>query len=285
MKPSRWNKLTRNSLAMMSLLYLTAMGALSATAPWVTRQSYEIQNISERLQEPSADHWMGTDSLGRDLYSRIVYGGRMSLAIGLATALSALLLGTITGSIAGYSGGRIDSLLMRIVDGFYIFPMLLTAILLMLVLGRGFTGIFIALALTSWASQARLIRGLVLQEKELPYVEAARAIGLSHSTILFKHILPNLWGPVIVSLTFHVPANILSESFLSFMGLGLQPPFASWGTLASEGFRAIQSYPHLIIFPGLVLFFTTLGFNFLGDGLRDVLDPRQRSHPASSKTH
>ena len=165
-------------------------------------------------------------------------------------------------------------MLMGVVDLFYIFPMLLLAILLSLLVGRGFFGIFLSIGLTTWVTQARLVRALVLQARELPYVEAGRAIGLTHLQIVFKHILPNLIGPMVVSLTFQIPNNILTESFLSFVGLGLQPPYASWGTLANEGFRGIQSYPHLMLFPGLALFLTMLGFHFLGDSLRDILDPK-----------
>jgi oligopeptide transport system permease protein len=163
------------------------------------------------------------------------------------------------------------------VDLFYIFPSILLAILLMVVLGRGFVGILLALGMTAWVTQARLVRGQVLQAKEMSYVEAARALGVRRPAIILRHILPNLWGPIIVSLSFQIPTNIMAESFLSFIGLGLQPPFSSWGTLASEGFRAMKSYPHLIIFPGTVLFVTMLAFNYLGDGLRDALDPRSRN--------
>lgn len=269
-----WKKFARNRLAALSLLFLVMVGALAIFAPQVTRYSYEEQEISHRLELPSQDYWMGTDTLGRDLYSRVVYGARMSLAIGLFTALFALVLGTATGAHAGYWGGWADHLLMRLVDVFYIFPSLLLAILLTLLLGRGFAGIILAIGLSSWVTQARLVRGQVLQARELPYVESARAAGAGHFRIVARHILPNLWGPIIVSLTVQIPANIMAESFLSFIGLGLQPPYSSWGTLASEGFRAIRSFPHLIIFPGTVLFLTMLAFNYLGDGLRDMLDPR-----------
>jgi oligopeptide transport system permease protein len=163
---------------------------------------------------------------------------------------------------------------MSIVEAFMIFPMLLLSILLSLLVGRGFFGIFLSIGMTTWVSQARLVRALVLQARELPYVEAGRALGLTHRELLIRHILPNLLGPMIVSLTFQIPNNILTESFLSFVGLGLQPPYASWGTLANEGFRGIASYPHLMLFPGAALFLTMLGFHFLGDSLRDILDPK-----------
>lgn len=270
---SGFKRFRRNRAAVAGLVFLALISLLSAFAPLVTHYSYEEQNIEQRLESASTTHWMGTDQLGRDLYSRVVYGGRLSLAVGVFVALFSLTVGTLTGAVAGYRGGWVDSLLMRIVDLVYMFPSLLIAILLMLLLGRGFLGIFLALGMTAWVTHARLVRGQVLQARELPYVEAARAMGLNGFQILWKHVLPNLWGPMIVSLTVQIPAAIMAESFLSFLGLGLQPPYSSWGTLANEGFRAMKSFPHLIIFPGTVLFVTMLAFNYLGDGLRDWLDP------------
>ena len=266
----------RHRLAAISLGFIVVILILAVFAPLVTQFSYEEQNIADKLVGPTLRHWMGTDTLGRDLYSRIIYGARTSLEVGVLTAVFALIVGTVTGAVAGYFGGWVDRILMHIVDLFYIFPSLLLAILLMLLLGHGILGILLALGMTSWVTQARLVRGQVLQAKEMVYVESARAIGVSHFWIIFKHILPNLWGPIIVSLTFQIPTNIMAESFLSFIGLGLQPPFSSWGTLASEGFRAMKSYPHLIVFPGVVLWVTMLAFNYVGDGLRDVLDPKSR---------
>jgi oligopeptide transport system permease protein len=267
-------KFARHKLATLSMIFILLISAMAIFAPQVTRYSYEEQNISQRLEAPSPTHWMGTDSLGRDLYSRIVYGARMSLAVGVCTAVFALFIGTLLGALAGYFGGWTDRALTGIVDLFYIFPSLLLAILLTLIFGRGFTGILVAISMTAWVTQARLVRGQVLQAREMSYVEAARALGVRNGAIIFRHILPNLWGPIIVSLTIQVPTNIMAESFLSFIGLGLQPPYSSWGTLANEGFRAMKSFPHLIIFPGAILFFTMIAFNYLGDGLRDWLDPQ-----------
>lgn len=271
------NTFRHNRPALASSIFLIVLIVLAIFAPYVSGFGYAEQSIMDRLQEPSLTHWLGTDSLGRDLLSRILFGARMSLSVGIFTALFALIVGTFLGGIAGYFGGWIDRLIMHLVDLFFIFPSLLLAILLTLVFGKGFFGIFIALGMTAWVTQARLVRGQVLQAREMNYVEAARAVGVHDFMILFRHILPNLWGPMIVSLTVQIPAVIMAESFLSFLGLGLQPPFSSWGTLASEGFRAIQSFPHLIIFPGGILFLTMLAFNYLGDGLRDVLDPQSQS--------
>ncbi|MBC7395795.1 MAG: ABC transporter permease [Bdellovibrionales bacterium] len=268
------NKFLKDKRFLVSCAILVVLCLAALLAPLLAPYSYDAVAVGPNLSPPIPHFIMGTDVLGRDLYSRVLYGARLSLAVGFCTAIFALVLGTLTGAFAGYFGGKWDRVLMSIVDIFYIFPMLLLAILLTLLLGRGFFGIFLAIGATTWVTQARLVRALVLQARELPYVEAGRAIGLSHTTILFKHIVPNLMGPMIVSLTFQIPNNILTESFLSFVGLGLQPPYSSWGTLANEGFRGIQSYPHLMIFPGLALFITMLAFHFLGDSLRDILDPK-----------
>lgn len=268
------SRFLRDKRFLFSAVLLGALCLLALLAPLFATHAYDAVGAGPNLAPPMRGFWMGTDVLGRDLYSRILFGARVSLAVGFCTALFSMVVGTAAGAAAGYFGGRWDRLLMALVDVFYIFPMLLLAILLSLVFGRGFFGIFLSIGMTTWVTQARLVRALVLQARELPYVEAGRAIGLTHGKILLKHILPNLLGPMIVSLTFQIPNNILTESFLSFVGLGLQPPYASWGTLANEGFRGIQSYPHLMLFPGLALFITMIGFHFLGDSLRDILDPK-----------
>ena len=269
-----WKRLKRHRLAMLSLAFLFLTSLIALAAPIVTRFTYFEQNADMALQFPSSTYWFGTDSLGRDLFSRIVYGARISLAVGFFTAIFSLVIGTVYGSISGYSGGKVDTIMMRMADILYALPSILVTVLIMLVVGRGPVGIFLALGIVGWIGGARLVRGQVLQAKEMTYVEAARALGVSRSRILFQHILPNILGPVIVNLTFDIPQNILAESFLSFVGLGLEPPYASWGTLANEGWRAYRTYPHLIIFPGVALFLTILAFNFLGDGLRDALDPQ-----------
>jgi oligopeptide transport system permease protein len=228
------------------------------------------------LAGPSMAHWMGTDELGRDVLTRVIYGSRLSISIGIVTALVGFLIGTIYGAIAGYVGGKVDSVLMRVVDIAYSLPDLLVMILLGVLIGRGTIGILLALALTSWRGTARLVRAQFMQLKNEEFVEAARAQGQSHLLIVLKHMLPNSLGPVIVAMTFTVPAAILSESTLSFIGLGLSPPACSWGTLASDGWRALRTHPHLIFFPSSFIFMTVLSFNFLGDGLRDAIDPRTR---------
>jgi oligopeptide transport system permease protein len=261
---------------MWSLGFLVILSLIAILAPWVTHFTYFEQNADQALQSPNSVYWFGTDTLGRDLFSRIIYGAQISLAVGFFTALFSLLVGSVYGAISGYVGGRLDNLLMRFADILYALPSILVTVLLMLVVGRGPLGIFLALGIVGWVGQARLVRGQVMQAKEMLYVESARSLGMRSFRILFQHIFPNILGPVIVSLTFDIPQNIMAESFLSFVGLGLEPPYASWGTLANEGWRAYRTYPHLIFFPGLALFLTILAFNFLGDGLRDALDPQTR---------
>ena len=246
-------------------------------APWITPYSYETQDTLNTLATPTLSHLMGTDRLGRDLFSRLIYGARVSLFIGILTTLLALVIGTIYGSISGYIGGRIDGFMMRVVDVIFALPDMLMIILVTVMLGRGVAGMFIALTLVSWVTVARLVRGEVLRIKEKTYVEAARALGASSPRILMQEILPNILGLVVVTLTFRIPVAILAESTLSFIGLGVAPPFSSWGTMANEGWKSIKFYPHLILFPSLAIFFTILSFNFLGDRLRDGLDPRNKT--------
>lgn len=267
-------RFSKHKVAVLSLAFIAVVTLMAAFAPLISPYPYDFQVIADRLQGPTSNHWMGTDALGRDLFSRILFGARLSLAVGFFTAVFSLIIGTIAGLAAGYFGGWTDQIIMRVVDLFYTFPSLLTAILLTMMLGRGITGLFLALGLTAWVTQARLVRGQTLQLKEALFVEGAKAAGATPARTVIRHILPNLIGPMIVSLTLAIPANIMSESFLSFIGLGVEPPFSSWGTLAAEGFRAIKSYPHLIFFPGSVLFLTMIAFNYIGDGLRDYADPK-----------
>jgi len=249
-------------------------------APWIA--PYGLGGLEEKqmLQTPSAIHWMGTDGLGRDLLTRVLYGARVSLAVGLGTALISLLLGTTYGLLAGFNGGNWDHLMMRIVDIFYGLPDMLIFILLSLLFGRNIGGLLVALGLVSWVRFARIARGQVLQTKELLFVESARALGASRGRILLRHIMPNIIGPVIVTLTFSIPSAILAESTLSFIGIGINDPYSSWGTswgtLAQDGYRAMRSYPHMIAFPAAAIFLTILSFNTLGNGLRDILDPKQK---------
>lgn len=273
-----WRELWRNRPALWSLGFILIIGLSSFLAPLVSPYGAGGLDEAHILENPSLDHWMGTDGLGRDLFTRVLYGARVSLAVGIGTTLLALVIGTIVGLISGYARPLLDNLLMRIVDIFYGLPDLLVFILLSLILGRNIVGLLISLGLVTWVRFARLIRGEVLQAREFVYVEGARAVGASHPRILLRHILPNIMGPIIVTLTFMIPAVILAESTLSFIGLGINDPYSnwgtSWGTLAQDGWRAMRTYPHVIFFPGLAIFLTILSFNFLGNTLRDILDPK-----------
>ncbi|MBX9695368.1 MAG: ABC transporter permease [Cyanobacteria bacterium] len=277
-KRDAWSRLKRIPSAYTALFVVCALILLAVVSYLnVPLTSYSFdQTTSELLASPSMKHLMGTDELGRDLLTRVIYGARLSISIGIITAVVSLIIGTIYGAIAGYAGGKVDNVLMRMVDIAYALPDLLVMILIGVLVGRGTQGILIALALVSWRGTARLVRAQFLQLKNEEFIEAARAAGQSDLMIIVKHLLPNSLGPVIVAMTFTVPAAILSESTLSFIGLGLSPPACSWGTLASDGWRSLRTQPHLIFFPSLFIFFTVLAFNSLGDGLRDAIDPRTR---------
>lgn len=267
-------RLAKNRLALASGIYILAICAAAILAPWVAPYSFEQTNFDRALESPSREYIMGTDQLGRDLFSRLIYGARVSMTVGFLSSLIALSIGCIYGAASALSGGRTDNLLMRTVDVVYSLPDLLLIILLSVLIGRNLWSIFLALGLVRWAGVARLVRGQVLLIKELAYMEAADALGVGMAGKFVRHIFPNILGLVLVALTLSIPTAILAESTLSFLGLGIAPPFSSWGTLASDGWKALKSFPHLIFFPSLAIFTTILAFNFLGDGLRDALDPK-----------
>ena len=254
--------------------FLFIIFSVSLLAPWVAPYSYQEQDTLNILAFPGIDHFLGTDRLGRDLLSRMIYGARVSLFVGVFSTLIALVIGTVYGTISAYVGGKTDNLMMRVVDVVFALPDLLMIILITVLMGRGVTGVFIALTMVSWVTIARLVRGEVLRIKEYPFILAAKALGASHFRIMLREIFPNILGILVVTLSFRIPVAILAESTLSFIGLGIAPPASSWGTLASDGWTAIKFYPHLILFPSLAIFFTILSFNFLGEGLREYLDPR-----------
>lgn len=250
-------------------------------APVWSPYPFDAQDTSSVYAAPSETHWLGTDRLGRDLLSRIMYGTRTSLLVGLVSAVVSLGLGTLYGALSGYIGGRTDRFLMRGLDVVYALPDLLLIILLGLVMARGVAGMIAAISLVGWMTVARLVRGEMLRWRERPFIEAVRASGAGHGRIVFRHLLPQMLGPLIVTFTFRIPAGILAESTLSFVGLGIAPPQTSWGTLASEGWTAVKFYPHLILFPSLAIFLTMLALNLLGDRLRDVLDPTTSPNTSS----
>lgn len=271
-----WRRLKKIPAACTGLAVIAVMILLAASS-WagisLTPYSFD-QTSTAILAPPSAAHMMGTDELGRDLLTRVIYGSRLSMLIGLSTAFIALIFGTVYGAISGYFGGKIDSIMMRGVEVAYALPDLLVMIMVGVLIGRGTAGILIALGLVSWMGTARLVRAQFLHLLQEEFIEAARSAGQGAYAIIVKHLLPNAIGPIIVTLTLIVPAAITTESTLSFIGLGLSPPACSWGTLASEGWRSLRTHPHLILFPSLFIFLTVLSCNFLGEGLRDAFDPR-----------
>ena len=269
-----WLRLRRNRLAVFSggALFFVALACL--IGPWLSPYGYEEQTLGNAYQMPDWRHWMGTDQLGRDLLVRMFYGGRISLAVGLSATAVALAIGVVYGAVAGFAGGVLDAAMMRIVDILYALPFTLFVILLMVFFGRNIILLFVAIGAVEWLTMARIVRGQVMSVKRLEYVEAARALGFSRRRILFRHILPNILGPVIVYATLTVPSVMLVEAFLSFLGLGIQPPLPSWGAMLTNAQELISTAPALALWPGLLIFVTVMACNLLGDGLQDALDPR-----------
>lgn len=268
------SRLKKNKLAMISLVLLSTLIVLSLLTPWIAPYAYDAQDLLLGATPPSAEHWLGTDTLGRDQLTRVLYGSRISLAVGFTATTVALLIGVLWGTIAGFIGGRTDAIMMRIVDILYALPFAIFIILLTVVFGRSLLLLFLAIGAVEWLTMARIIRGQVLTLRHQEFVEAAVSMGLSRWQIIRKHLIPNALGPIIVYTTLTIPSVILLESFLSFLGLGVQPPQSSWGSLISSGVETMEEYPWLLIYPGLVLSLTLFSLNFLGDGLRDALDPR-----------
>ena len=272
-----WRRLRRNRAAVAGAVFLAWVSFTAALAPWLPgMHDPTAQNLALGATPPSVAHWFGTDELGRDAFARVIYGGRISLLVGVVATFVSLLIGVTWGAVAGYRGGRLDEFMMRVVDILYSLPYIFLVILLLVFFSRSIVMLFVALGLVQWLTMARIVRGQVLSLKQQTFVEAARALGAGDGRIIFRHIVPNTLGPVIVYTTLTVPAVILQEAFLSFLGLGVQPPAASWGTLVSDGARLLALFPWLVIFPGIALSMTLLCFNFLGDGLRDALDPQDR---------
>lgn len=279
-------RLKKNFGAMVSLYFIIVICGFALLASVISPFRFDEQNMDAIFNGPSSTYWFGTDGLGRDLLSRLIYGARMSMAVGIFTAVISMVFGTIYGCISGWVGGRTDAVMMRIIDILMSFPSLILMILVKVIFDsvelvsnpelRALTSILIALSVVGWVTLARVVRGQVLQVKELTYIEAAHALGTPTPRIIIRYILPNILGPIIVLLTFQIPSNILYESFLSFIGLGLQPPYSSWGVLVKDGYSAFGAYPYLIFPPAIALFITMLAFNLFGDGLRDAFDPKMK---------
>lgn len=271
-----WRRLKQNKLAMTGLGVIIFLIIMAIVGPSINEYTYSQQNLVMKNLPPSAEYWFGSDNFGRDLFTRTWYGARISLFIGITAALIDLIIGVIWGGVAGYYGGKVDEVMMRFADILYGLPYILVVVLLMVVLGQGIFTIIIAMTVTGWVGMARIVRGEVLKLKEQEYVLASLAIGANFRRVLFKHLLPNALGPILVTLTLTIPSAIFTEAFLSFLGLGVQAPIASWGTMTSDGLDSLRYYPWLLFFPAIFISITMLAFNVLGDGLRDALDPRLR---------
>jgi oligopeptide transport system permease protein len=269
-----WLRLRRNRLALFGLGILVLFITIALLTPWIAPYGYAEQNLDLGASGPSAAHWLGTDIFGRDLLTQIMYGGRISLAVGFIATAVALLIGVTWGAVAGYVGGRVDVVMMRLVDILYALPFMIFIVLLMVVFGRNLLLLFLAIGAVEWLTMARIMRSQVQTLRQQEFVEAAVSLGLSPSTIIRRHVIPNALGPIIVYTTLTIPSVMLLEAFLSFLGLGIQPPQTSWGLLISYGAETMEEYPWLLLFPGLALTLTLFSLNFLGDGLRDALDVR-----------
>ncbi|HWQ42041.1 MAG TPA: ABC transporter permease [Desulfosporosinus sp.] len=272
-----WRRFKKNYLAMLGLVVLGLLVLFSFIGPMFSNFNFYSNNLDSLYASPSWVHPFGTDDLGRDIMTRIMYGGRISLEIGFVSVMINLVLGVSYGGISGYFGGRVDNTMMRIIDIIYSVPDLLYVILLMVVLGQGgLINIMIVLGIVNWMPMARIVRGQILGLREQEYVLAARTLGANTRRLLLKHLIPNTVGPIIVTVALQIPAAIFMEAFLSFIGIGIMPPLASWGSMASAGRLSIPSHPNALLFPSMAIAITMLAFNFIGDGLRDAFDPKMR---------
>ena len=270
-----WLRLRKNKMALFGGITLLLFVIIAILTPLIAPYSYETQNLDLGATPPSAAHWLGTDVFGRDLLTQVMYGGRISLAVGFVATSVALVIGITWGAIAGYVGGRVDAVMMRLVDILYALPFMIFIVLLMVVFGRNVLLLFLAIGAVEWLTMARIMRSQVQQLRQQEFVEAAISLGLPPHTIIRRHLIPNALGPIIVYTTLTIPSVMLLEAFLSFLGLGIQPPQTSWGLLISYGAETMEEFPWLLIFPGLALTLTLFSLNFLGDGLRDALDVRR----------
>lgn len=266
----------KNKLAMFGIVVLVLLIIMAIFGPHMVKYDYATNDLMNTNKAPSSEHWFGTDDLGRDVFARTWEGARISLFIGVAAALVDFTIGVLWGSISGYRGGRTDEIMMRFADILWGVPYLLLVILLMVVLGQSLSTMIIAMTITGWINMARIVRGQVISLKNQEYVLASRTLGARLPRIMGRHLIPNTMGPILVTMTLTVPSAIFTEAFLSYLGLGLTPPLASWGTMASDGLPAIKYYPWRLFFPATFICLTIFAFNVIGDGLRDALDPRLR---------
>ncbi len=272
-----WRRLKKNPVAITSMIYVILIIVMAILVPMFSQYTDVQLDMEAKNIAPNSQYWFGTDDFGRDLFVRVWEGARISLFIAFSAAIIDLTIGIIIGGIAGYVGGRVDSIIMRIIEILVGIPYLIVVILLMIILGAGIGPMILAFVITGWVTMARLIRGQVMQLKNQEFVLAAKTLGASTRRIIFKHLIPNVLGIIIVQLTMNIPHIIFFEAYLSFIGIGLEPPLASWGVLINDGFRMIRVFSWNFWFPAIAISTTTLAFNLLGDGLRDALDPKLRS--------
>jgi len=271
-----WNRFKRNKLALVGLVFLGIMVILAIFVPMLSPYSYDQMDITSLNALPSLKHPMGTDRFGRDIFVRVMYGARISLSVGFAAAAINLVIGIVWGGIAGYVGGKLDTVMMRVADIIYSIPSMLYVIMVMLIFGSNIWSILIGICISSWIGMARLVRAQVMSLKEQEFAMAAYVLGASTSRILFKHLIINCIGPIIVNLTLMVPSAIFTEAFLSFVGIGISAPAASWGTLANEARGLVETHPIQIIWPVASICLTMLSLNFIGDGVGEALDPKKQ---------
>ncbi len=269
-----WLRLRKNKLAVFGGVTLILVTLFCVAGPWLSPYTYEQQDFAQYAQPPSAKHWFGTDKLGRDQLTRIMYGGRISLGVGICATLVSLTIGVMYGALAGFLGGKTDAAMMRIVDILYALPFTVFVILLMVAFGRNIVLLFVAIGAVEWLTMSRIVRGQVQSLRKQEFIEAALALGLSRRRIILRHMIPNVLGPVAVYTTLTIPAVMLLEAFLSFLGLGVQPPMSSWGTMIKDGAELMEEFPWLLMIPAAFFSLTLFSLNFLGDGLRDALDVR-----------
>lgn len=272
-----FHKVKSDSLLSFGCILILAMSLVAAFAPFISPFDFETQNLPSRLNLPSSGHWFGTDELGRDIFSRVVYGTRISMVVGFSVVLCSSTLGLLIGSLAGYYGRWLDDVIMRVVDVLMAFPGILLAIALVSFWGPGLTRLVLAMVVVGWVGYARLVRGQVLKAKELDFVKAARSLGASDRRIILRHLIPNIIQPVLVQASIGMASAILTEASLSFLGLGVPPPLPSWGAMLNDGRSHLFDAPHLVLFPGLATMAAILSFNVVGDGLREILNPKLRA--------
>ncbi|HHY69210.1 MAG TPA: ABC transporter permease [Firmicutes bacterium] len=271
-----WRRFKQNKLAIFGLVLMVSILVMIFVGPLISGKNYKYMDSSVKNLRPNSEYWFGTDDMGRDIFTRVCYGGRISILIGFLCTIVMFVIGSTLGALAGLKGGWVDNLIMRFAEVIGNLPYLIIVVILTMVMGRSIFAIVLAMSITSWVGTCRMVRGQILQLKELDYIEAATALGADTARVIFKHLLPNALGIIMVDITMSIPGFIFGEAFLSYVGLGVRPPETSWGALASAGQQQLMFHPHVLFFPCLMIVLTTLAFHLVGDGLAEALDPKLR---------